>query len=306
MLLKFAIKEFLEEKKFKNISPKTLSNYSETLTIFHAYCIQNQIIDLSDITQSTIKSYLRYCKDERNNKPVTINTRLLTLRIFFNYLESADIISPKENAPSKIEYLKTDDKIAVPTDQQIKDILSYFRRMKGRDKTFYVMRDSLMVITLISSGLRLSEMLSLKWENIDFQNGYMMIFGKARTLQGVPISHKLKQELLEYRIYCEKHFGSLPEYVFTNQKGEQATPDAVKNVFKRVNQTIGFKDISISAHKFRHYYASVLVKNGVDGFTLMGLLRHSDISTSQRYVTLFNSDLSEKNEKFNPLNNIEY
>jgi site-specific recombinase XerD len=47
------------------------------------------------------------------------------------------------------------------------------------------------------------------------------------------------------------------------------------------------------------------VKNGIDGFTLMGLLRHSDISTSQRYVTLFNSDLSGKNEKFNPLNHLD-
>jgi integrase/recombinase XerD len=305
MIIKFAIKEFLDEKEFKNVSPKTLQNYKETLSMFHAYCIRCEIVDLPDVTQGTIKSYLRYCKNERKNKPVTLNTRLLTLKISFNYLKSVDIISPKENAPKKIEHLKTDDIIAVPTDQQIKDILSYFRRMKGRDKTFYVMRDSLMVVTLISSGLRLSEMISLKWENMDYGNGYMMIFGKARTLQGVPMSIKLKHELLEYRVYCEKHFGTLPEFVFTNQKAEQATPDAVKNVFKRVNQAMGFKDISISAHKFRHYYASVLVKNGIDGFTLMGLLRHSDISTSQRYVTLFNSDLSEKNEKFNPLNHLD-
>lgn len=305
MLLKHAIKEFIEEKKFKNISPKTLSNYAETLTMFHAFCVQNEIVDLSDINQHTIKSYLRYCKNERNNKPVTINTRLLTLRIFFNYLESADIITSKENAPNKLEYLKIDDKIVVPTDQQIKEILSYFRRMKGRDKTFWSMRDSMVTITLISTGLRLSEMLSLRWQDMDFENGYMLVFGKARVSQGVPISLKLKQELLEYRIYCEKFFGFLPEYVFTNRKGNQATPDAIKNIFKRVNKAMGFKDISISAHKFRHYYASVLVKNGVDGFTLMGLLRHSDISTSQRYVTLFNSDLSEKNEKYNPLNNID-
>lgn len=306
LLIKHAKKEFLEEKSFKNVSEKTLSNYSETLSMFHSFCINNEVIDLADVTQGTIKSYLRYCKDERNNKPVTLNSRLLTLKIFFNYLESADIISEKQNAPKKIEYLKTDDRVIAPTDQQIKEILSYFRRMKGRDKTIYVMRDSLMVVTLISTGLRLSEMLSLKWENMDYENGYMLIFGKARILQGIPMSHKLKQELLEYRIYCEKYFGgSLPEYVFTNQKGQQMTPDAVKNVFKRVNQAMGFKDISISAHKFRHYYASVLVKNGIEGFALMGLLRHKNISTSQRYVTLFNNELSKKNEEFNPLNHLD-
>lgn len=136
MLIKFAIKEFLEEKEFKNVSLKTLQNYSETLTMFHTFCIKNEIVDLSDATQSIIKSYLRYCKNERNNKPVTLNSRLLTLKIFFNYLQNSEI--SKNNPSKKIEYLKTDVVIRIPTDDQIKEILSYFRRMKGRDKTLYV------------------------------------------------------------------------------------------------------------------------------------------------------------------------
>lgn len=300
MFIKFAIKDFLEEKKFKNVTPKTLENYSDVLKQFHSFCVENEVIDLADVSQHTIKKYLRYCKDVRNNKPRTVNSYLLILKIFFNYLEDAELY--KSNPTKKMEYLKTDVIVQVPTDDQIRDVLYYFRRMKGRDKSFYVMRNSLIVVTLISTGLRLSEMISIKWENTDFENGYLMIFGKARTLQGVPMSGKLKQELLEYRIYCEKFFGSLPKYVFVNRTGEQMTDDAVKNIFKRVNNAIGFKDISISAHKLRHYYASVLVKNGVDAFSLMGLLRHRNVSTSQKYVTLFSNDLSEKNEKFNPLN----
>lgn len=244
-----------------------------------------------------------WCKDVRGNKPVSLNSKLLNLKIFFNYLQDSEI--SKTNPTKKVEYQKTDIIIHVPTDDQIKEILSYFRKMKGRDKTLYSMRDSTIVVTLISSGIRLSELVSLKWLNMDFEHGFMMIFGKARTLQGVPISQKLKYELLEYRIYCEKYFGSLPEYVFTNRKGERTTADAVQNIFKRLNKELGFKDISISCHKFRYYYASVLVKNGVDGFSLMGLLRHKNISTSQRYISLFNCDLSEKNERYNPINNLD-
>ncbi len=303
MLLKYAIKEFLDEKRFKNVSPKTLSNYKHTLEQFYTYALENEKIDLTDITQNTIKGYLRWCMEVRNNRPVSLNSKLLSLKIFFNYLENADISGT--NPPKKIEYLKTDIKIHVPTDKQIREILSYFRRLKGRDKTLYSVRDSMMVVILVSTGLRLSEMLSLKWENIDFQTGYMMIFGKARIVQGIPISERLKQELLEYRIYCEKNFGQLPEYVFINRKGEPMTPDAVKNVFKRLNKVMNYKDNAISCHKFRHYYASVLVKNGVDGFSLMGLLRHKDISTSQRYVNLFSGDLRDKNERFNPLNGLD-
>lgn len=305
MMLKYCIAEFLEEKKFQNISPKTLQNYSETLAQFYSFSVENEVIEVLGVTTNFIKKYLTYCKVERNNKPVSLNSKLLILKVFFNYLEKEEIISSKENSASKIKYLKTDVNIAVPTDEQIRQMLKYFRRLKGREKTFYSMRDSMIIIILISTGLRLSEMLSIKWSEIDFEHGYLLIFGKSRVSQGVPISQRLKQELLEYRIYCDKHFKHLPEYVFTNHKGQPSTPDAVKNVFKRLNEVLQFKDISISAHKLMHYYASVLVKNGVDGFTLMGLLRHQNISTSQRYVKLFNGDLSIKNERFNPLNNLE-
>lgn len=302
MILKHAIKEFLEEKEFQNISPKTLSNYSDLLKQFHLFCVDNNTIETSEVSAITIKQYIKYCKDVRNNKPVTINSYLLILKIFFNQLEKMDIITPIENPLKKVEYLKTDVIVKVPTDQQIKEVLSYFRKMRGRDKTFYIMRDSMVVVILISTGLRLSEMLSLKWESVDFEHEYMMVFGKARASQGIPMSNKLKQELLEYRIYCEKYFGKIPEYMFTNMTGEQMTPDAVKNLFKRVSKAVG---ANISAHKFRHYYASVLVKNGVDAFSLMGLLRHKDISTSQKYVSLFSGDLSVKNEKYNPLNGLD-
>lgn len=55
MLLKYAIKEFLDEKRFKNVSPKTLSNYKHTLEQFYTYALENEKIDLTDITQNTIE-----------------------------------------------------------------------------------------------------------------------------------------------------------------------------------------------------------------------------------------------------------
>jgi len=263
MILKYGIKEFLEEKKFQNISPKTILNYSETLNQFYLFSINNEAIEIADVTPHFIKKYLNYCKEERKNKPVSLNSKLLILKVFFNYLQKEEIISLKENSASKINYLKSDVNIAVPTDEQIRQILRYYRRMNGRDKTIYSMRNSIIVVTLISTGLRLSEMLSIKWSDIDFEHYYMMVFGKSRISQGVPVSQKLRQELLEYKIYCEKHFKRLPEYVFTDHNGNQSTSDAIKNIFKRLNQALGFKDISISAHKFRHYYASVLVNTPV-------------------------------------------
>lgn len=108
MILKYCIKEFIDEKKFQNISPKTLRNYSETLKQFYSFAVEKEIIEVTDITPRVIKSYLNYCRDERNNNPVSLNSKLLILKVFFNYLEHEELITTKENATSKIAYLKTD------------------------------------------------------------------------------------------------------------------------------------------------------------------------------------------------------
>lgn len=83
MLLKFAIKDFKEDREFKNVSAKTLQNYMETLEQFHSFCVEQEIIDVADISTRNIKTYLIYCQQKLNNNPTTINTRL---KIFFNYL----------------------------------------------------------------------------------------------------------------------------------------------------------------------------------------------------------------------------
>lgn len=67
MILKFAIKEFKEEKEFNQLSKKTISGYMGTLKQFHQYCIEQEIVDISDVDGNLIKSYLLYCQKERNN-----------------------------------------------------------------------------------------------------------------------------------------------------------------------------------------------------------------------------------------------
>ncbi|MEW9674145.1 tyrosine-type recombinase/integrase [Ammoniphilus sp. 3BR4] len=306
MLLKFAVKDFLDDREFKNVSPQTIANYRNTLNDFHNYCVEKEIVDTSDITASIIKSYLMYCQRKRNNNPTTINTKIRNLKVFFNYLENElQLFDSKNNPIGKIVTVKSDVQIEVFTDSHIKQMLNYYRRLKYRDKSFYAYRDTAIIITLLGTGIRLGELINLKWNHVDLNNLTITLFGKKREQSSIPMTIKLKKELAEYKLFLEQSFEDSPAYLFTDKDGQPLTANAIKNIFKRLKTIMSFKDVRLSAHTFRHTFAHRCLMAGMDIFTLQKLLRHNDLSMTQKYVAIWGTALKEQNDKYNPLNNIE-
>ncbi|ADL07744.1 integrase family protein [Thermosediminibacter oceani DSM 16646] len=306
ILFKFAIQDFLDDRKFKNLSPETLKGYEITLKEFHNYCTDNNLIDTSDITPRVIKNYLIHCQNERSNNPVTLNHKIRNLKIFFNYLEEIEIYDEKNNPAKPIPYLKEDVKIEVFTDYQIRQMLTYYRRLKTRDKAFWAYRDYTIIVTLLGTGIRLGELVNLQWRHIDFVNQVMTIFGKKRIQRSIPLTEKLVKELAEFKVFCERYFGKLNDYVFVNSKNEPMTADAVKCMFKRLKEIMNFRDVRLSAHTFRHTFAHRFLMNGGDVFSLQKILGHSKIEMTMRYVALWGTALKEQNEKYNPLSKLDF
>lgn len=140
---------------------------------------------------------------------------------------------------------------------------------------------------------------------MDFTNKHIVIFGKLRIQQGIPMAEPLKKELLEYRIFCERAFKKLPEFVFVNREAERLTENAVQNIFKRLKEVMNFKDVRCCAHDFRRYYAKSLILSGADAFTVQRLLRHSKLDMTQKYVALYGCELEKRNEQWNPLHKFD-
>ncbi len=155
MMLKFAIKDFLDEREFRQVSPKTLVNYQVLLKDFHFYCVDHETINIEDITPTTVKSYLLFCQREKHNAPASINTKLTAIKTLFNYLEEIDVITSKQNPTKKIGHIKAEVKITTFSDAQIKEMLTYYRRIRTRDKTYFAYRDYMIITFLVSSGVRL-------------------------------------------------------------------------------------------------------------------------------------------------------
>ncbi|MGJ9383895.1 tyrosine-type recombinase/integrase [Salipaludibacillus sp. CF4.18] len=306
MLLKFAIQDFKDDREFKNMSPVTIDSYMFTFKDFQGFCAKREILNVEEVSASTIKSFLIHCQKDRKNNPVTINTKIKNLRALFNYLVQGEVINERFNPMNKIDKIKTDVKIEVFSDDQIQQMLAYYRRLKTRDKSFYAYRDYTMILSLLGTGMRVGELCNLAWHEIDLINGTMIVFGKNRQQASIPLTDKIVKELSEYRIFCDNHFSQLSDYVFVDKKNKPLTSNAVKCIFKRLKTIMNFKNVRLSAHTFRHTFAHRCLIAGMDVFTLQKMLRHSNLRMTEKYLALWGTALKEQNDKFNPLNNIDF
>jgi integrase/recombinase XerD len=303
-LLKFSIQSFIADREYKNLSSNTIKAYQIELNTFHAYCISKEMINVKDITQAFVKQYLIYCQTERGNNPTTRNTKLRTIKAFFNYLQDEEVL---RSPLAKMNYVKEQIKIEAFTDSQIKAMLTHYARMKNYDKSYIAYRDYVIVFTLLGTGVRLGEMINLKWSDVDLTNRIVTVFGKKRELSSIPITNRLVLELSEYKLFCQQFFKTLPECIFVSTRStEQLTTDAAKSIFKRLKVSMPFSNkVRISAHTFRHTFAHMMIMNGCDVFTLQKMLRHTDIKMTEKYLSLWGTALAEVNNKYNPLNNMD-
>lgn len=302
MLLKFAFQDFLDDRRFKNTTKSNIKNYQILLGEFINYCIDNEVMNVEDISYSHVRQYLLHCQ-EKGNKAGTINTKLLRIRAFLNYMVECEVI--KQNPAKKIKPQKDDIKIDIFTDEQIRQMLSFYRRIKQREKSYVAYRDYMMIVSILGTGIRRGEIINLQWSDVDFINQTISVFGKNRTKETIPITDKLAKELSAYQTFCKQFWGVLSDFVFVKRDNTQLTENAVMLVFKYLGERMNFKDVRVSAHTFRHTFCHRLAMSGMSAFAIQKLMRHKNISVTMRYVAMWGNELREQNDKYNPLNTLE-
>lgn len=296
MRIEVAMQEFLAEKSIENASKNTIDTYKYLFENLLEWCKDQGIENIEDITPRVLRQYFAYLKEVRKNNSVSVNTKHKLLTTFFNFLVDEEIVD--HNPVKAIKRARVEKRMKVYTDEQVKQIMAYLRRRRRRETTFYAFRDYTAFVILIGTGMRVGELVNLKWEDVDFKNRTLKLFGKARAEQIMPLSDKLVSELAFWQNYCTDVFGKLPEYVITDRQGRKATENSIKCFFKRLSDIMGFR---CCAHSCRHYFAKKWIQSGGDLYTLSKMLRHKNIRTTTLYLQFFTDELREKNEKFNPL-----
>lgn len=301
--LKILIKEFLDYLEIeKGRSMKTIDNYNFYLQRFLNWA---NINDPSQIEQDLVRNFrlwLNRLKDQAGQllKKNTQNYHLIALRAFLKYLAKRDI---KTMAPEKIELAKMPDRqIEFLEGSDLDNFLSGPLNLEQAEVIKY--RDKAILETLFSTGLRVSELASLKKDDINLNKDEFTVRGKGSKLRVVFLSNQAKHWLKKY-LEVRK---DMSRYLFTNhdkagtkrnkQKDDQGlTPRTVQRIVQKYAKLAGITK-KITPHVLRHSFATDLLQNGADIRSVQTMLGHSSITTTQIYTHITDKQLREVYKNF--------
>lgn len=165
-------------------------------------------------------------------------------------------------------------------------------------------RNKAMLETLYSCGLRVSELINLKFSNIFFKQGFIRVIGKGNKERLVPVSPSVEKEIGIYVSGTRNHMSiqkGHEDFVFLNRRGKQLTRVMIFTIVKNLALTIGLKK-KVSPHTFRHSFATHLIEGGANLRAIQEMLGHESITTTEIYTHLDQSFIREAIISFHPRN----
>lgn len=268
----------------------TVSSYIEDIYKYLEYMENNKIKTALDIEYQNITNYLKYL-DNNNYKTSSIIRKIVSIKLFHKYLSEEYKI---KDVSSKIINPRLRRKLPnILTIEEVDNLLDI------KLNTPFDYRNKAMLELMYSSGLRVSELVDLKPNNIDLDNGYVRCLGKGKKERIIPIGEiaieYLKKYINEYRNSMKK--GYYTENVFLNNHGKNITRQGffliIKNIAKEKNI-----DKNITPHMLRHSFATHLLNNGANLRTIQEMLGHSSITTTQIYTNVSNDIIKENYELY--------
>ena len=278
--------KYLDYLQFeRKLSKNTILSYQDNLKRFEIFLNGQKITDL---TRGDIEKYLEF-----NNKMAEKSRAhyLTVIKNFYEFLVLEDLIN--YNPCETIKQPKISQTLPIYlTEKETNQLLDI------KLNTAFDYRNKTMLELLYATGIRVSELVNLKLNNIDLENDLIRIMGKGSKERISPITNEAEKYLI---IYINKYRNDLlkqkdSEYLFINNQGQKISRQGFFKNLKKIAKKQGIEK-EISPHTLRHSYATHLLNNGADLRIIQELLGHSDISTTQIYTHLLNEEV--KNEYFN-------
>lgn len=287
MQLRDAIEEFRLDCIVRKLSDRTVANYTKQLKYLARYLEGHfQITTLEEIKGIHIKDFLLK-KETEDCKPRYINDLLKVFKTFFRYCFQEEYI--KSNPTVRVKNVRQ-PKLMLRTfsEDEVFKMLNYFQ---GND--FISLRDKLILSLFFDTGMRLTEVLTLKESQI--HEDHIIVWGKGSKERVVPLSPYVRRLMMKYKIARQGYFDHrnvLPQsYIFVSYRGKRLTAEAITKFMKKSAAAIGVNpEVRVSPHTCRHTFAQLQLKNGLDIYTLSRLLGHENIAITQRYLEGIRND----------------
>lgn len=264
----------------RGLSKNTINSYAYDLKEFDLYFNQNII----NLTYDDIQKYLDYISDKSAR---TTAHHITVLNAFYKFLVDESII---DNNPC-LNIVNTKIPRKLPnylTEEEINNLLNV------NLVTAYDYRNKAMLELLYATGLRISELINLKINDIDYNECFLRVFGKGKKERIVPIGDVALKYLTIYaNNYRDQILGnSVSDYLFISNAKKNISRQGFFKILKVESSRAGIKKV-VSPHVLRHSFATHLLANGADLRIIQELLGHENLITTEIYAHLINEKLKD-------------
>jgi site-specific recombinase XerD len=281
------ISEYIEYCEYrKRLDSKTLKAYKTDLKQYASYCP-----DFSGcFCRDTVDQYITEL--HKNYKPKTVKRKIASLKAFFHHMEYKEVLD--ENPFAKLDIRFREAKLLPKTIplHSIETILSTLYTQKDQATSEYQLRccirDIAVIELLFATGMRISELCSLKPSDIDLESSNILIYGKGSKERMIQIGNQ--EVITALKLYKETFVNDIAScgYFFVNRLQHKLSDQSVRFMINRYVELAGINQ-HITPHMFRHSFATLLLEQDVDIRYIQRMLGHSSISTTEIYTHVSNT-----------------
>ncbi|MBW1995753.1 MAG: site-specific tyrosine recombinase XerD [Deltaproteobacteria bacterium] len=278
----------------KGLSNITIASYSRDLCRYFEFLEKKGVQNISTTDTSMIIKHLMMLRDAGLGQRSRAR-HLVTIRGFYRFLTQEKVI---ENDPTRgVELPKS--MLRLPDTLSVEEVTRLLNSLDTKSPR--QARDAAMIELLYAAGLRVSELVSLKVQDVNLNAGFVRVFGKGARERVIPIGTVAKDKI---DVYLRKARHKLLKqhksaYLFLARAGKPMTRQGFWKLLKQYTRKAGIQK-SITPHTLRHSFASHLLEGGADLRAIQEMLGHVDITTTQIYTHVAREYLKIVHEKFHP------
>lgn len=298
-----AVEGFALACEARHLSPNTLIDYRRTFRKFGDFLDSDPLI--TAIERQQIEAFLAA---QTVSKKTVLNyhvglSALWTWALKAGYVDTQIV--------QQVERPKPEKRVIVPfTEADIRKILaslgtsrSYSR--PGKKESSHSLPDAdrnrAIILLLLDTGMRASELCGLKIYNVDQKNHRAKVFGKGDKERSIPFSPRTGQAIWKY--LAARSPANVGEYLFITADGNPLDPDRLEKIMDNISKRSGVPDIY--PHRWRHTFAVMYLRNTGDTFSLQEMLGHTTMEMVKRYVHLAQADLDNSHRRASPVDNLK-
>jgi integrase/recombinase XerD len=283
--------EYLRFEKL--LLANTVDSYTRDLKKFKSFLEESNITNYTELKKEQVLDFLKFLHIDQSES--SIARILSTLRSFYKFLVREEICrkNPWIQVSNPKKPIKMLEVLSIDEVERFLDSIPSSTKLELRDKAMFEL--------IYSCGLRVSELINLRLQDIDFDEELIRFIGKGDKERITPVGRNgllyLKKYIRTSRYKIEREHKS--DYVFLNKYGNKITRQGFWKILKKYARRINL-DKNIYPHIFRHSFATHMIQKGADLKTVQELLGHSSISTTEIYTTLNKSHIKEAYFKYHP------